>query len=190
MSLSFPRAAELRDILRGEFPIAGPFLGRDLSIDTTKLRLSGTGGAGAFGIGPGLPPGGVAPRASYQWLLFETIDGGSPSGAQEFIFEGETIPFVGAITEVDVIAEEKLDDWQMRIEVSGLGPIFRTSQSAEIFIDQGWFRPTPPGFWPETEGLVFPLPSPGSRPVIRFRRTEDNLKNLTIRVLIVAHPSL
>ncbi len=191
MSLEVELAAELRDILRGEFPTSGPFVGRDLRTQSDKVRLSGTGGvgiAGTVGLPPGPPPGGIAPRASYQWLLFETIDGSVPGGAAEFTFEGETIPFVGAITEVDVVSSVPVDQWQMRVEVSGLGPIFRTQQSAETFIDQGWFRPTPPGFWPETEGLVFPIPSPGSRPIIRVRRITDGVSNLTLRVLLIAHP--
>lgn len=192
MSLALLLASELRDILRGLRPVTGPFLGRDLRTGTERLRLSGTGGAGVsgvVGVGPGPPPGGFAPSASYQWLLFETIDGNVPAGAAEFTFEGETIPFVGAITEVDVVSSEPVDQWQMRLEVSGQGPIFRTQQSGEILIDQGWFRPTPPGFWPETEGLVFPLPSPGSRPIVRVRRVGGGVANLTLRVLIVAQPS-
>jgi len=192
LSLSVEFSAVLRDLIRGAFDMTGPFIGRDLRTQSQKVRLSGTGGVGiegVVGLGPGPPPGGIAPSASYQWLLFETIDGGVPAGAQEFVFEGETIPFVGAVTEVDVIASEPVDQWQMRIEISGQGPIFRTTQSQEILVDQGWFRPTPPGFWPETEGLVFPLPAPGSRPVVKVRRIASGVANLTLRVLVVAQPS-
>lgn len=193
MSLSLEFTAVLRDVLLGAFDAAGPFLGRDLRTQSDKVRLSGTGGvgiAGTVGLGPGPPPGGFAPSASYQWLLFETIDGSVPPGLQEFTFEGPTIPFVGAVTEVDVIASEPVDQWQMKVEISGQGPIFRTTQSQEIFIDEGWFRPTPPGFWPETEGLVFPLPSGGSKPVVKVRRITGGVANLTLRVLLVAQPSL
>ena len=192
MSLSVELSAVLRDLILGAFDMTGPFLGRDLRTQTAKLRLAGTGGVGiegVVGLPPGPPPGGVAPTASYQWLLFETIDGSVPAGAAEFVFEGPTIPFVGAVTEVDVIASEPVDQWQMKVEISGQGPIFRTTQSAETFIDEGWFRPTPPGFWPETESLVFPLPSGGSRPVVKVRRVSSAVANLTLRVLLVAQPS-
>lgn len=192
MSLAILLAGELRDILRGLHPFTGPFLGRDLRTGTERLRLSGTGGSGVpgvVGVGPGPPPGGFAPSASYQWLLFETVDGGGAPAEELFTFTGPTIPFVGAVTEVDVISSDPGTAWQMRISISGQGPIFRTSQSADILIDQGWFRPTPPGFWPETEGLVFPLPSPGSSPVVEVRRVGRSLNNLTLRVLVVAHPS-
>lgn len=193
MSLSVEFSAVLRDLIRGAFDMTGPFLGRDLRTQTSRVRLAGTGGVGiegVVGLGPGPPPGGFAPSASYQWLLFETIDGSVPAGAQEFTFEGPTIPFIGAVTEVDVIASEPVDQWQMKIEISGQGPIFRTTQSAETFIDEGWFRPTPPGFWPDTEGLVFPLPTGGSRPVVKVRRITGAVANLTLRVLLVAQPSV
>ena len=192
MSLPLLIASELRDILRGLHPFSGPFLGRDLRTGTDRLRLSGTGGAGVpgvVGLPPGPPPGGFAPSASYQWLLFEEIDGGGAAEEELFTFTGPTISFVGAITEVDVISSDPGTAFQMRISVSGQGPIFRTQQSADILIDQGWFRPTPPGFWPETEGLVFPLPGPGSSPVVEVRRVGRSKNNLTLRVLVVAHPS-
>ena len=193
MSLSVEFSAVLRDLILGAFDMTGPFLGRDLRTQTSRVRLSGTGGVGiegVVGLGPGPPPGGFAPSASYQWLLFETIDGSVPAGAQEFTFEGPTIPFIGAVTEVDVIASEPVDQWQMKIEISGQGPIFRTTQSQETFIDEGWFRPTPPGLWPDTEGLVFPLPTGGSRPVVKVRRITGAVANLTLRVLLVAQPSV
>ncbi len=182
-------AEDLRLRLTGLFDLAGPFVARDLSIGTGRVRLGGgTSALGGLGGVPGI--GGVPPpRASYQWLLFEEVDGGSPSGEQTFTFLGPAIPFVGAITEVDLITEDTKGEWQVNIEVEGLGPIFRTSQSGEVLTEAGFFRPLPQGFWPETEGLTFPLPAPGYVPRFRIRRPDASQKNMRFRLFIVAHPA-
>ncbi len=187
-ALSLLIAAQLRDRLDGPYQIQGPFLGRDLRVNSDKIRLSGTTVSGMAGLTPG-SIGALAPRSSYQWLFFETIDGAVPAGAQDFAFEGPPIPFVGAITEVDVIATDPTNDWQMRVSLDGYGTIFKTSQSALILEGDGFFRPTPPGFWPETEGLTVPIDQSGRIPRIEVRRNSDTAPSLTLRVLIVAHPA-
>ena len=131
----------------------------------------------------------VVPRASYQWLLFEELDGGAPAGAQTFEFTGPNIPVVGAITEVDLFTTDDVGQWQIQIGVESLGSIFKTTQSQEQLTEEGYFRVLPKGFWPETEGLTFPIPSSGLRPRIRIRREDAVQPNLRIRVLMVAHPA-
>lgn len=172
--------------LLGLFPEAGPFIGRNLFVDTRGVRLGGSSVTlgGPLGLG-----GPVVPRASYQWLLFEELDGGQPAGAQTFEFRGPNIPFVGAITEVDLFTNSDVGEWQIQMSVEGLGSIFKSSQSGEILSEEGFFRVLPAGFWPETEGLTFPIPSSGARPLIRFRRETSKEKNIVVRVLIVAHPA-
>lgn len=189
MALTLLKAEDLRIRLLGLFDLAGPFVARDLSVRSGRIRLGGgTSALGGLGGLPGI--GGVPPpRASYQWLLFEEIDGGSPAGEQIFTFEGPSIPFVGAVTEIDLIAEGGTGNWQVNIEIAGLGPIFRTSQSGEDLAEAGFFRPIPPGFWPETEGITFPLPGPGYVPRIRFRRPDSAQANLVFRLFMVAHPA-
>ncbi len=188
-ALVFPVAEDVRLRLWTLFDIAGPFLGREFRVGTNDLRLSG----GSVSLGPGgISPavlGASSPRASYQWLLFETLDGSQPKGPTTFEFAGPPIGFVGAITEVDVVSSDPGTDWRMQISVDGQGSIFQSSQSSEILPEAGFFRPTPPGFWPETEGLTFPLPAPGLVPRIKVFRSTKKPKNLTLRVLIVAHPS-
>jgi hypothetical protein len=142
----------------------------------------GSAGASAL-VGEGVP------NSSYQWLFFNTISGNDPVGSQSFTFFGPAIPFAGAITEVDVVATDPGDQWHMRLSVDTVGTIFRTSQPTDVLIEDGWFRPTPPGFWPETEGLVFTLPASGLVPQIQLRRLSDTAPNLTLRVLIVAQPT-
>lgn len=181
---------DLEERIIGRFRLPGPWPGRDLTTKSHLIRLSG--GASRPGIA-GLPgPGEFAPsvpRSSYQWLFFDTLSGTLPAGVATFDFDGPPIPFVGAITEVDVIASDPGVTWQMQISVQGQGPIFRTSQPLESLDAEGFFKPTPPGFWPETEGLVFALPASGLMPHLRFTRDTDLEVNLTVRVLIVAHPS-
>ncbi len=170
------------------FPPPGLFLAKFRSVGSTKLRLNSEGASALAGaIGGAEAP--YIPTPSFQWLFFDTIDGASPAGAQTFSFESPPIPFIGAITEVDVISTEPGADWQMRLSVPGQGPIFHTTQPTDILTADGWFRPTPPGFWPETEGIVFPLPVSGSKVLLEFARTQASGLNLTVRVLIVAHPS-
>lgn len=189
MALSLVRAEDLRIRLLGLFEDAGPFVARDLSVRTGRVRLGGgTSALGALGGVPGI--GGVPPpRASYQWLLFEELDGSAPAGEQTFTFDGPAIPFVGAVTEVDLITEKTKGDWQVAIEIAGLGPIFRTTQAGEDLVGAGFFRAIPEGFWPETEGITFPLPGPGYQPRIRIRRPDAAQKNLVFRLFMVAHPA-
>lgn len=185
--LGFLEAEDLRLRLLGLFDPPGPFIGRDLRVASGRIRLAGGSGV------PGLGLGGVSvarvPRASYQWLHFDEVDGGDPAGEQTFTFEGENIPFVGAITEVDLFTDDDKGDWQVQIGVNGIGSIFRTSLPDEVLEDAGFFRIPKKGFWPETEGLTFPLPSPGLTPFIKLRRPDGAQKNLTYRLLLVAHPS-
>ncbi len=189
MSLPIEKAEDLRIRLWGLFDQLGPFLGRDLSVQSRAIRLAG--GSGIAGGVAGLPGVSVprAPSASYQWLHFANLDGAVPAGEQLITIEGEPIPFIGAITEVDIQVEPTISQWQMQVGVVGLGSIFRTSQPREPLTEAGFFRPIPAGFWPETEGLTFPVPSSGLRPYVKFFRPDDRQRNLTVRIFIVAHPS-
>ncbi len=189
MALSIEKAEDLRIRLWGLFDQLGPFLGRDLSVQSRKIRLAG--GSGIAGGVAGLPSVSAprAPSASYQWLHFDKIDGAIPAGAQTFLLEGEPIPFIGAITEVDVQVEPKVSQWQIQVGVAGLGSIFRTSQPLEPITEAGFFRPIPAGFWPETEGITFPIPASGLRPFVKIFRPDNRQRNLTIRIFIVAHPA-
>lgn len=191
MSLPLQEAEELRQRLWGVFGVTGPFPFRDLRLPVERVRLGSTSGlvaglGGAAGVAGGR--GVEAPTGSYQWLLFDTFSGNVPAGAAEFSVAGPPIGFSGAITEVDVIASDPGSTWQMQISVDGQGSIFRTSQALVPLDGEGFFRPTPPGFWPETEGLVFPLPTSGLVPRVRVTRDHDLEPALTLRVLIVAHP--
>ncbi len=189
MSLDLITTEDLRLRLWGLFDEAGPFQGRDLSVGSGRIRLGETSvSRGSLGLSAGLG-GPRAPRPSYQGLFFDTVSGSVPAGEQEFNFELDGIPFVGAITEVDVIAEPPIGLWQMKLELEGEGTIFRVRQDDEVLPGAGWFRPTPPGFWPETEGITFPVSSSGRRPIISVRRPDDAQPNLILRVFIVAHPS-
>lgn len=184
-------ADRLRAILTGPFEIQGPFIGRDLSTNSNRIRVGGSS-ATLGGLGGALPGGGLAavpPRASYQWLFFHELDGASPAGPTTFTIEGPPIGFVGAITEVDVTSQSDPGNWQMRISLEGYGSIFQTSQPLVTLTESGFFRPTPPGFWPETEGLVVPIDSAGRKPVLEFFRPGSVSPNLLVRVLIVAHPA-
>ncbi len=185
--LDFLGAEDLRLRLLGLFEFPGPFIGRDLRVASGRIRLAG--GSGVPGLGLGGVPIARVPRASYQWLHFDEVDGGEPEGPQIFTFFGEMIPFVGAITEVDFFTDNDEGDWQIQIGVVGQGSIFRTTLPDENLEDAGFFHVPQRGFWPETEGLTFPLPAPGLTPFIKLRRPGDSEENLRYRLLIVAHPS-
>lgn len=171
------------------FPFPGPGVPRFSGLPKGRIVLNSEAAAALAGaIGGGAGSSLVAPVPSYQWLFFDTLDGGVPAGAAAFTFDGPPIPWIGAITEVDVISSEPGTFWQMRLSVPGQGSVFRTTQETDQLLEEGFFRPTPPGFWPETESLVFPLPVSGLVPRLEFRRLSDTAPNLTIRVLVVAQP--
>lgn len=187
--LDLVETEDLEERILGRFRLAGPFVGRDLRVFSQNVRLGGSvGRPGLPGIPAGDEAGPQAPTGSYQWLFFEEISGVSPAGPQTFEFLGPPIGFVGAVTEVDVSKEMAGGAWQMQVGIDGVGPIFRTSQADEQLFAEGFWRPIPLQFWPETEGIVFPLPSAGLRPKLVFRRPDDVQPNLLIKVLIVAHP--
>lgn len=178
----------LNDVFR--FPAAG--ISRPLQVRPSKISLGGDGttviGVDSDG-NPILEDEPEVPQGSYQWLFFETLDGAVPAGPTTFTIRGEPIPFRGAITEIDVMSSDPGADWQMRISLEGQGSIFRSSQAPVTLAGGGFFRPTPPGFWPETEGVVYPIPVSGAVPILEFFRATSVAPLLTVRVLIVAHPA-
>ena len=183
----------IRDDLQRVFVVPPPPLDpRILEVQSARIKFGAGLGSRiqaslAAGGDPALPV--PAPSPSWQWLFFQTLDGGVPAGAQRFSFRSEPIPFVGAITEIDVVSTDPGSDWQMRLSVEGVGPIFKTTQPTDLLRGAGFFRPTPPGFWPETEGLVFPLTSSGQVILLEFDRLSNVAPNLTVRVLVIAQPS-